>query len=216
MMKYLFPEIEWSKIKAVGFDMDGTLYDEFDFIQQAYKVISTNFEKENKSDYCLLDFMLSRWLEKGSSYPYIFKETLDLALIPENSKENLIQDALHVFRTFQPDISLSPRIEFFLKIFSKEYEIFIITDGSSQLQLNKIKSLKLDRFVSKNNIFISGNHGKGNEKPSLYSLNYISALKKSYTSEQIVFIGDRKNDSEFALKAGFQFIHAKNLLYKNE
>ena len=36
MLKSLFPRINWDAVRIVGFDMDGTLYDEADFISQVY------------------------------------------------------------------------------------------------------------------------------------------------------------------------------------
>ena len=39
MLNVLYPDIDWSHIKYIGFDLDGTLYDEFEFIVQTYKKI---------------------------------------------------------------------------------------------------------------------------------------------------------------------------------
>ena len=47
MMKYLCNEIPWERIKAVGFDMDGTIYDEYDFIYQVYQSIANTFSNSN-------------------------------------------------------------------------------------------------------------------------------------------------------------------------
>ena len=39
-MKSLFNKINWDEISYVGFDLDGTLYDEYDFIYNVYLEIS--------------------------------------------------------------------------------------------------------------------------------------------------------------------------------
>ena len=52
-------------IKYVGFDLDGTLYDEFDFIYQVYsKIVKANASLlgDNMS---ALNWMKERWLEKA-------------------------------------------------------------------------------------------------------------------------------------------------------
>ena len=46
MLKYLYPQINWNNINYVGFDLDGTLYDEADFIAQAYIKISNYLSQE--------------------------------------------------------------------------------------------------------------------------------------------------------------------------
>ena len=49
MMKSLFNKINWDKISYVGFDMDGTLYDEYEFISEVYKEISKLLKPESIS-----------------------------------------------------------------------------------------------------------------------------------------------------------------------
>ena len=39
-MKYLSKQIKWEEIRAIGFDLDGTLYDEFDFIKGSLEALS--------------------------------------------------------------------------------------------------------------------------------------------------------------------------------
>ena len=43
MLNVLCPNFDCRNIKYVGFDLDGTLYDEFDFIYQVYsKIVKAN------------------------------------------------------------------------------------------------------------------------------------------------------------------------------
>ena len=73
MLSPLFKNVNWNHITSVGFDMDGTLYDEFDFIKQVYSEINKQLILNDS----ILSFMTERWLEKGSSYPLIFSEAYD-------------------------------------------------------------------------------------------------------------------------------------------
>lgn len=205
-MKFLFPKIPWDNIKAIGFDMDGTLYDEFEFIAQVYEPISELICKESNCKHQeIKDFMLWRWLEKGSSYPFIFSETIDRFCADKESKDELIKKSLAIFRNFEPEISLSVRMETILN-YCMQYELFLVSDGSSVLQHNKFRSLRLHRFFDKENIFISGDYGKESEKPSLVSLEYLQFYSKGINKNEIVFFGDREQDRLFAEGAGFHFV----------
>jgi hypothetical protein len=40
MMKYLSNSVDWEEVHTVGFVVNGTLYDEMEFISQVYRPIS--------------------------------------------------------------------------------------------------------------------------------------------------------------------------------
>ncbi|HSH65695.1 MAG TPA: HAD family hydrolase [Bacteroidia bacterium] len=207
MMKFLYPDIPWNTIKIVGFDVDGTLYDEFEFITQVYQPIAEKIASLSSNEMEeVKNVMLRKWLEKGSSYPFIFSETLVEMHVEENVQEELIEQALRIFRAFVPVISLSERMKWILTELKENYELFIVSDGSSQLQWNKIKSLKLENYVHKENIFISGDHGRDTEKPGLTSLRMLPVFSKEYHAQEVVFFGDRLKDKQYAKNAGFYFI----------
>ncbi len=210
-MKFLPDTIYWNKIKAVGFDMDGTLYDEFEFITQVYVQISKIFAQNEKDAENIYVNMLERWLEKGSSYPYIFGEILDSLNYDSSLKEKLLNEALRVFRNFKPNIKMSSRVLFILNNLKSQYELFLVTDGSSVLQWNKIRSLQLEKYFTQNNIFVSGSYGVHVQKPSIFSLQCLDVFKNKYEPSEIVFIGDRGVDMDFAKNAGFHFINAKEI-----
>ncbi len=210
-MKSLFPDIPWKDITTVGFDMDGTLYDEFDFIYQVYHKIAKTFSQKNNEEE-IFQFMLLRWLEKGSSYPFIFKETLETFKIKEGLHKKYIEVALSIFRNFKPKLTLTNRKKIILKELKKEYNLFIVSNGSSVLQWNKVKALKLEKYVDKKNIVISGDFGKNYEKPNLKSIEMIPILRNNKIKKNVVFIGDRDTDERFAAKAGFHFIKINDKL----
>ncbi len=210
-MKYLQAEIPWDNIKAVGFDMDGTLYDEFDFISQVYKPISKTLSNPSYNSDSVLKNMLKKWLERGSSYPHIFSETASENGWERTIAEQKITEALKIFRNFNPVLTLNPRIKFILDIFREKNELFLISDGGSILQWNKVKALNLENYFNHENIFISGSHGKNAQKPELLSLKHLAVFKKEYKPSEIVFIGDRIVDEIFAKNAGFHFIHESKL-----
>ena len=214
-MKYLCNEIPWEDIKAIGFDMDGTLYDEFDFIIQVYEPIASLFSNSISDINTIKNSMLLKWLEKGSSYPFIFSEIAVEIGLENDLHEKKIKEALLIYRNFIPTLFLSERIKFLLKEFKGKHELFLVSNGSSTLQWNKIKSLELEKYFDKRNIFVSGDHGKGADKPNLMSLDHLAVFNKNLKKNEVVFIGDRSNDEGYAKNAGFRFIdvNKKNNLF---
>jgi FMN phosphatase YigB (HAD superfamily) len=215
-MNYLLSnDFEWKNIKSVGFDIDGTLYDEFDFIDQVYEEISEIFKDYVINIKEIKIKLLHIWLEKGSSYPYIFKEIVDELIIDSINKECLIDNCLRIFRNFVPNIQLTERAKFLLNDLSSSYELFVVTDGSSLLQWNKINSLKLDQYVSKKNIIVTGDYGILYSKPSTLSISKLHLFNNNRIDcKQVVFIGDREVDLRFADNTGFHFLDIKNLYIK--
>jgi putative hydrolase of the HAD superfamily len=214
-MKYLSAEIPWSNLKAVGFDLDGTLYDEFDFIGQIYSRVAEILVTDPANTNLALDFMLARWLEKGSSYPYIFKETLEQFDPDQTGYKTKIDRALEIFRSFAPTLSLSSRMKFTLQELQNKYVLFLVSNGSPILQRNKISALGLETYFKKCNIFISGDHGKELEKPGTALNKKIECLSPTMKPEEIVFIGDREMDKVYARASGFHFVYIDQLFVKN-
>ena len=208
-MKYMYPQIDWDSIRIVGFDMDGTLYDERDFIEQVYVPISeylANICKGNTRE--IYKKMLDRWTEKGSSYPYIFSEILEEYNVQESGDNRIVAQCLTLFRSFNPNLTLSREVTLILEEFYRKYRLFLITDGHEELQAKKLLSMGLNNFFDSANIGISGVYGKGYQKPSTQIIRAIQVLD-SVNAEQVVFFGDRHVDEQFAKSAGFHFIKVK-------
>ncbi|MDR1658501.1 MAG: HAD family hydrolase [Deltaproteobacteria bacterium] len=205
MPNCLFTQIDWDPVQAVGFDMDGTLYDEFDFIRQVYPaclehgaefLISTKLEEAKK-------FILTLWLEKGSSYPHIFGESFDCFGRRPEDRETFIGRALDCFRSFRPQLRLPARSAFILNLCRERWPIFLVTDGRPLLQTAKFEALGLADFFPKERRSFTGSLPQGSAKPSPVAYE---ALNLPYQGREVVFFGDRKPDFDFALNLGFQFV----------
>lgn len=208
-MKSLYPNVDWNVIQTIGFDMDGTLYDELLFIEQVYAPISSYI-----ASVCLGNpekiyvEMVERWKEKGSSYPYIFSEILTKHHVGQDEQLLIVQECLRIFRSFKPQLILLPDVKSILTYFQSEFELFLVTDGHAELQTNKIRSLGLKEFFSPTNIGISGVYGKEYQKPSLNIVKHISSLDNK-KPRSVLYFGDREVDEQFAIQAGFQFVRVK-------
>jgi FMN phosphatase YigB (HAD superfamily) len=207
MMKYLSNSVDWDEVHAVGFDIDGTLYDEMEFISGVYRPISQII-----ADACgvgkeeVYDRILARWMEKGSSYDRIFEEVLLDHGLSLSSRTKVIDKCLSEYRSFNPDLSLSSRVRFLLRVLSSAYTLFLVTDGTSRLQRAKSESLGLERWFSESNSIFTGEYGEGYAKPDTRSLSDIEIPAVTSAPDKVVFFGDRQCDREFANHAGFHFL----------
>lgn len=213
MLRSLFPRIDWSSIRAIGFDMDGTLYDEAEFIAQVYQPIAKHISGRCAIEPSIIhDCLLRRWLEKGSSYDKLFSDVLSMNGIPDSSADQLVSECVQIFRSFKPRLRLPARTRAILDHACQHYSLFLVTDGSGPLQRAKFDSLCLGAWFSNHNVCISGEHGHAYQKPAVHITQKIQVLSSPAPRNQTVFFGDREIDRRFAAAAGFQFI-AVNVLF---
>lgn len=202
MMKSFIYKLD--EYDCVVFDLDGTLYDEFDFIYQAYYEVSRYLAEILKIDVnCLHCKMCNLWLENGSSAP-IFQLAIE-----ECSRVNvdigLIKTCVELYRNAEFSLTIPSRTKYILDYLKKKHKkMIIVTDGNSSLQRRKIDRLGLNEWFDMKDIFVSGDFGKGCQKPN----NYM-ATKFQHNSKKIVYLGDRDIDEAFAKNANIDFIPIK-------
>lgn len=216
MLKYLYPSVDWRLIKVVGFDLDGTLYDEAEFITQAYLDVAKILSAITKTD---LDetysSIYSEWLIRGSSYNQIFRDYMDLHHVNSLACTSTEKQCISEFRASNPILYMPVRAKFILNYIAKYYPIFLITDGSVQLQRAKLRALDLERIFKSENIAITGGINGASAKPSIASLESIAALV-GVDPASVVYFGDRDIDRNFAMNAGFHFVKVASMLSMNE
>lgn len=180
------------KNKAIVFDLDDTLYSEYDFLKSGYRYISLQISKENADK--VYRNMLSTYQSGGNVFEYI------LALYPELTLEQL----LNWYRYHIPDIKLYDGVERFLQAVGSSYKFAIITDGRSISQRNKIKVLGLLDYMSE--IIIS--EEIGSEKPSEF--NFLK-VENTLNCNEYIYIGDNvKKDFITPKKLGWKTICLKD------
>ena len=191
----------------VGFDMDGTLYNEIDFISQVYEPIS-NFLSEacHVNQIEVYEWMILRWKEKGSAYPFIFEEVLK-KYAPDLTKTLIINHCLHIFRSFKPSLKIDQRVVSTLNRIKKRKDLFLITDGNSVLQREKFLALNLEKWFSSDNVIFTGDYGEKYAKPNTVLLNKIKILTED---KKIIYVGDRVIDRIFAQRAQFNFVQVND------
>lgn len=215
MQKFSTSNLDFASIDIYGFDLDGTLYDEFEFVSQTYHYIAEYIaEKSEKSVDKILQFMQSTWLEYGSSKRDLFQLTFEKHGVTAELAE--IKECIKRYRTSEVKLNLSERVKFILDSIKKEEKnIFLVTDGDAILQRRKIETLGLGKWFSEDEIFISGDYGKEYQKPNKAILNCIEK-KIKIKDKRIVYFGDRKIDKIFAEKSGFLFVYAPCMQFGNK
>ena len=212
-MKYLSNSINWEDLTHIGWDLDGTLYDEFSFIKQAYVRVINRFAVDQDQAKMMLNFMLGKWMEKGSSYPFIFGEVFDLIFKANQGNSKIfVDEAVSLFRSTNPKLELNERLRFLLTEMADRFKLFLLTDGHEHLQRAKMNALGLADYFEEKHIHISGVYGKGFEKPNTKVLEKL--LEKGSISEEtkkVLYIGDRLRDKQFAENVGFSFCYIQDL-----
>lgn len=203
MLNVLYKKLNFENVKAIGFDMDGTLYDELDFIQQVYGEINNRLIGDND----ILSFMLMRWMTKGSSYPYIFDETFDRIEKKDFLREDFIQNALSIYRNYRPKLQISFRNQLILSHLKKKYDLFLVTDGNYELQQRKYQALQLSNFFLEQNVIFTGQFPMEYQKPDNKVLQLLDINLKN-----AIFFGDRDKDQLFAESSGMQFQKVYNMI----
>lgn len=212
MLSALYPDIDWQQIRCVGFDLDGTLYDEYAFIDQAYAAILAATEGMLTDAAAAGDWMRDRWLVKGSSYTHIFGETFERFGAATASRDDYVQRALQVFRDFNPQLTLPARNRRLLDKLCDHYRLFLISDGNPQLQQRKFDALGLTPYFAPQDRVFTGAFGPDWHKPSVRSLERLSL---DCEPGQGVFFGDRDIDRTFARAAHMAFVPVYNLIGSN-
>lgn len=209
MLNALFPDIPWDRIRCVGFDLDGTLYDEFAFIRQVYRAILQDSAPLFDDSAPAFTYMLDRWLEKGSSYNHIFDEAFRRFGRDQRQQGPFIAGALKIFHQFQPELALPERNRHLLTCCQSQFDMFVISDGAPVLQRNKFQALGLEAFFAPNRILFTGDLGPDFYKPNAA---VFARLDLSYAPSEVVYFGDRHIDEELCRQVGIYYQRVYNMV----
>ena len=164
-------------MKVIVFDLDDTLYKEIDFLISAYHEIGEYLMAEHGLDHNVADEMLEIYqLGKNA-----FKEINNRYILKVP-----ITKYLQIYRNHFPNITLDiDTLKTLAVLWHKGFILGLITDGRTVTQRNKIKSLRLDKYIAKDDIIISEEFG--NEKPA--EENYRFFMDK-YPNSEYWYVGD--------------------------
>lgn len=198
-------------IKAVLFDLDGTLLNRDDSVQ---KFIGDQYERlKNILGHIPKEIYTSRFLELDSR-GYVWKDKVYQQLIAEfNIKgitwEGLLQDYLLEFKNHcVPFPNLKSMLE---ALKARSILLGIITNGRGQFQFDNIVALGIEKYFE--TILISEWEGMKKPNPEIFE----KAIKQlNVLANESVFIGDHpENDIKAARKVGMKTIWKKDIYWND-
>lgn len=176
------------------FDLDDTLYYEFDYLKSAFLEIATLVDP-NEANSLLEEMIVNYWGVKD-----VFGLLLRKYPSCRFSKENIINK----YRNHMPVISFSRSANTFINYLDNNNIPFgIITDGRSITQRNKIFALGLTDKIK--GLIISEEFGS--EKPNLKNFKF---FENNFSGFEFTYIGDNpKKDFIAPLELGWQVLCIK-------
>ena len=193
-------------LKAIGFDLDNTLYDQKQFEYFAFWITAEEVSKYycvNKDYY----FLLLKQLFNKNIHEYTFDKAIQLCIgkIPKDWESFAKKKLLPVYRSAKPKLKLFFWVEKYIKEAKKRgIKIAIITNGNVEIQKYKIDALGLRKFCDK--IYISDEFIPQARKPDITLFKYF--LKDfNLKGKDVIYIGDNIKTDISCQKLGIKFIN---------
>ncbi|MBY0599930.1 HAD family hydrolase [Bacillus bingmayongensis] len=193
-------------IRAVLFDLDGTLLDRRrslqHFIKDQYDRYAHHFTEINKVEYC------SRFIELDNN-GYTWKDKVYTTLLKEYNITTLTAEQLlhdYVIGFANHCIPFPNMHELLQQLQNKNIKVGIITNGMTEFQMNNIRALQLHTYT--NTILVS--EAEGIKKP--HSAIFERALQRlNVKPNECIYVGDHpENDVIGAENAGITAVWKKN------
>lgn len=187
-------------IKAVVFDMDDTLYAEYDFVKSGFKAVdqylNQNYSVSNFYNKAMELFDSGR---RGK----IFNEVLEE--LNAECNNDIVKCLLDVYRNHKPTIELFEDAKWAINYYNAKCETGLITDGYYNVQKNKVAALGLESYLK--TIVYSDEYGRENWKPSMVPYNKIEE-RFGFESNQYVYVADNlSKDFITPKKLGWLTVH---------
>ncbi|SFF56813.1 putative hydrolase of the HAD superfamily [Halobacillus alkaliphilus] len=193
-------------IKAIIFDLDGTLLNRDDslkiFISKQHDRLNKWLRHIPKEEY------IQRFIELDD-HGYVWKDEVFEQLmkefeIEEISLHELLEDYLYFFK--DSCVPFPDLLETLKELKQNHFLIGMITNGKGQFQMDNIRALEIDRYID--TILISDWEGVKKPDPTIFKR---AAERLKISPEDCVFIGDHPdNDVKAARELGMKGIWKRN------
>jgi putative hydrolase of the HAD superfamily len=193
-------------IKAVLFDLDGTLLDRDESVK---KFIDDQYDRLHRIvGHILRETYIKRFIVLDK-HGYVWKDKVYQRLVEEfqitaMTWEELLQDYLSEFKNHcVPFPNLISTLD---KLKSRDIRLGMITNGRGQFQLDNIKALGIGKYFD--TILISEWEGIKKPDPEIFkrALNQLNV-----SAQQSIFVGDHpENDVKAAQNVGMKGVWKKD------
>jgi putative hydrolase of the HAD superfamily len=192
---------ELDQFKLVVFDLDHTLYNEHNYLFQAYESIGRKLEvKTGIPSDDITDFLRNRFKNYGRHLIF------DQMRMHFKLHKNVTGLCIDVLRGVKPKHKLELFdcvLETFDYLLANGKQIAILTNGHPRQQRNKIEHINWHGYKDKIKIYLAA---EIEPKPSPAGLFQILHDFKM-DPEEIAFVGDAHIDESCAIKAGVKFFY---------
>jgi putative hydrolase of the HAD superfamily len=181
-----------SKIRAVVFDLDDTLYPELSYNLSGFAAVS-DWVETHLGISGFFEVIKTCWMDKNDGK--VFNRALKSLGLSDD--EQLVKKLVDVYRLHTPRIHLYDDACWILNELKGKILLGIITDGYVRTQQLKIKALDIEKLVDA--IVLSDALGRDNWKPSkLPYLEMCARLKLD--GESCMYVGDNPYKDFLAAK----------------
>jgi putative hydrolase of the HAD superfamily len=185
-----------TEIEAIVFDLDGTLYDEMDFVKSGFKTVARHVSAKYGLSFKTVYNILTSDFENG-----VRNCNFNILLEKLNLEGKDLSELIEIYRKHQPAIRLYPDAEATLKSLKGRFKLALLTDGWEVTQKNKISALNINEYFDY--VMITDTLGKEHRKPSEKPFKMV--LDRLGTpAHRAVYIGDNPlKDFVTAKQLGF-------------
>lgn len=191
------------KYSTIIFDLDNTLYNEIEYLINAYRFISENISSRNHS--CppneIFNFILNEFKINGRKN--LYQKTVDKFSIGNYSLNEFLND-MRIVPIPENSIKINSKLYSFVKDSIDKFNIFIVTNGTLVQQKNKIRSVDIP-CKDQIKIIYCDSFGIDKRKPDPYFIEFLTKEFKINRNEMI-FIGDGNEDQLSALRGKIDFL----------
>ena len=194
-------------IKAFVFELDDVIYPEKDYLLQVYYLFANfmEFAEGFPNSKNLTEFFKAAYLHHGGKD--IFDRAKEAYGIDEKYRDNF--DRLHHSAILPLKLLIYPKIlELMQEIVVDRKQLFLITNGKPEVQLNKIRQIEWNGLEKYLRVFYAS---EIKPKPNPDVLSYIID-NYQLTTKDFMIIGTSEIDQEFAVSTGVDFLAVKEFL----
>lgn len=167
-------------IKAVIFDLDDVLFDEKEFAVQGFMAVAKYLATKHNLERRQVFRLLRNDFKRG-----VRKRNFDVLLDKTGLRGERVSNLVRIYREHQPSLTLHPDAKGFLTRSKGTYKFGIITDGPRNMQLNKISSLGLRKYMD----VVTINERKEDWKPNTRSFK-VTLTKLQVKPREAIYVGD--------------------------
>jgi FMN phosphatase YigB (HAD superfamily) len=191
--------------KGFIFELDNVLYPERDYLLQVYYLFANfiEFTETVPTAKELVDFLKKAYEAHGPEG--LFERASGMFGIDSKYRENF--DKLHITAILPLKLVLfQPMLSLLQEMVIDRKQIFIVTNGKPEVQLNKIRQTEWNGLEKYLTVYFAD---EIKPKPETNVLEYIIG-RHQLLRKELVVIGYNETDAEFASSGGVDFVNSRD------